>query len=859
MGRVSESKWLQSEIFWGRSIKLDVPMRITALVFTIAALASMSFAQLSFWSMGVIDGNPVYLFLTLGVLFMGAFLFGPLTGALLGLYAGAVAFAHATLLPLDYYEIYFMTPSNTFAMLTVLGALAGWLFSVALRDKPKGAARIFRIVLICVVLSFVASGIMEVSALVSYYGFKGFSSVGEALAGDAIGITLQAAIDAAFAVLVCCGADFVVRKSARRAVDRRLLTVFRGWMIVISFIVFMVTSGIIFSVVTLQAEHDAEEDMRSEVSYLSKQLNNRGSASYNAILDGYEVDVDGSVAILDGEGTVLATDDEEGFPPGCSFFEKLGFGNMENVSDTLASLVEEKSLYSLEATGGSGFTAMSRLVLAVERFDDGYVAMLRSSNMIYGQRLGVMTSSTILAIALIVSIALVASLLLNRVVVRRIDETNGSLDEITGGDLSVRVHGGDSREFASLAAGINTTVSALKESIADAEQRNAQELATAKAIQESSLPTEFPAFPDINRFDIYASMKTAREVGGDFYDFFEIEGASKIGFVMADVSGKGIPAALFMMTAKTQIRTYMENGLPIGEAVNAANHQLCLSNDAGMFVTMLAFVIDYETGALDYVNAGHNPPLLLHDGQWSWMRDVSGMPLGLFDGIPYERLSRQLDVGDMLYLYTDGVTEAMNTDEEMFGEDRLENTLYKYAQFNPRSVCVGVRRAITDFTLDCEQSDDITMLAMKYGVPPETRAVMVLQATDDQLIHVCNYIHAELHRRRAPKSVQNPLDIAAEELFINVCRYAYPDATPDDPGEVRISFEYEANPPSLTVQIADDGVPYNPLAKPDAVTPDDIAAVPIGGLGILMAKKSVDEMTYERVGDSNVVTFVKKW
>ena len=197
MGRVSESKWLQSEIFWGRSIKLDVPMRITALVFTMAALASMSFAQLSFWSMGVIDGNPVYLFLTLGVLFMGAFLFGPLTGALLGLYAGAVAFAHATLLPLDYYEIYFMTPSNTFAMLTVLGALAGWLFSVALRDKPKGAARIFRIVLICVVLSFVASGIMEVSALVSYYGFKGFSSVGEALAGDAIGITLQAAIDAA--------------------------------------------------------------------------------------------------------------------------------------------------------------------------------------------------------------------------------------------------------------------------------------------------------------------------------------------------------------------------------------------------------------------------------------------------------------------------------------------------------------------------------------------------------------------------------------------------------------------------------------------------------------------------------------
>jgi anti-sigma regulatory factor (Ser/Thr protein kinase) len=136
---------------------------------------------------------------------------------------------------------------------------------------------------------------------------------------------------------------------------------------------------------------------------------------------------------------------------------------------------------------------------------------------------------------------------------------------------------------------------------------------------------------------------------------------------------------------------------------------------------------------------------------------------------------------------------------------------------------------------------------------------MVLPADAGQLVHVINFIHEELHRRGAPASAYNPLDIAAEELFVNVCRYAYPEATPDNPGEVRISFEYEANPPSLTVQIADDGIPYDPLAKPDAVTPDNIADVPIGGLGILMAKRSVDEMTYERVDGSNVVTFRKGW
>ena len=120
-------------------------------------------------------------------------------------------------------------------------------------------------------------------------------------------------------------------------------------------------------------------------------------------------------------------------------------------------------------------------------------------------------------------------------------------------------------------------------------------------------------------------------------------------------------------------------------------------------------------------------------------------------------------------------------------------------------------------------------------------------------------IHAELDRRHCPKRAQNQLDIAVEELFVNVCRYAYPQATPDNPGEVRIGFEYDATPPSLTVTISDDGIPYNPLAKPDAVTPDDIAEVPIGGLGILMAKKSVDYMDYRREGNSNVLTFRKGW
>ena len=572
------------------------------------------------------------------------------------------------------------------------------------------------------------------------------------------------------------------------------------------------------------------------------------TASIDHLLDDYTAE-NKSVLVIVRDYTVVASNDN-------TFSGQSVVGTISETADEYDAIVK--------MTDGKQLTAYydeahSNVVFKSRQVGDYDLITFVPLPQTYASRTSTLLSNAVFFFLLFTVVFILASRLLRDVVIEPINKTNDTLEHITAGNLNERVNVRNVTEFSSLSSGINTTVDALKDSIAEAEQRNARELVTAKAIQESVLPTDFPAFPDIDRFDIYASMKPAKEVGGDFYDFFEIADASKVGFVVADVSGKGIPAALFMMTAKTQVRTYMESGISVDEAVNAANHQLCLGNDAGMFVTMLACELDYETGELTYVNAGHNPSLLLHDGSWEWMREVSGMPLGLFDGMPYDPIARQLEEGDMLYLYTDGVTEAMDADGNLFGEARLEETLHRYSDYNPRSACVGVRRAITDFTLDAEQSDDITMLALKYGVPPEEKAVMVLPAITNQLVHVCNYIHAELHRRRAPKSVQNPLDIAVEELFVNVCRYAYPEATPDNPGEVRISFEYEANPPSLTVQIADDGIPYDPLAKPDAVTPDNIADVPIGGLGILMAKRSVDEMTYERVDGSNVVTFRKGW
>lgn len=240
------------------------------------------------------------------------------------------------------------------------------------------------------------------------------------------------------------------------------------------------------------------------------------------------------------------------------------------------------------------------------------------------------------------------------------------------------------------------------------------------------------------------------------------------------------------------------------------------------------------------------------------MRDKSGPVLGLFD-MTYRAHSVDCKPGDMFLLYTDGVTEAFNVDEELYGEERLMTVAEEGYRLHARELLESVRKDVASYAQGAEQSDDITILTLEVGVPPEVTGVLEVPAELAQLNTVNDFLHEELDNRLCPQRVQNQLDIAVEELFVNVCKYAYADAAPDVPRIVRIHRTYTADPPSITVDIIDKGVAFDPLAKPDAVTPDNIMDVPIGGLGILMAKKSVNEMSYEREGGSNIVTIVKKW
>ena len=240
------------------------------------------------------------------------------------------------------------------------------------------------------------------------------------------------------------------------------------------------------------------------------------------------------------------------------------------------------------------------------------------------------------------------------------------------------------------------------------------DLGIAKEIQHSILPKDFPAFPDREEFDIYASMKAAKSIGGDFYDFFLIDD-DHLGFVIADVSDKGIPAAIYMAVSRTIIRAAALKGMTPDECLDYSNKLLCRENAKDMFVTVFYGILKLKTGEVEYTNAGHNCPYILHsDGSFSMLEGTNDIILGVFDAYEYHRAKVNLKAGDMLVLYTDGVTEAMNRDHELFTEKRLEEVLPSLTDKTPGPSDQTIRDAVCKFTEGAEQSDDITMLILKW-------------------------------------------------------------------------------------------------------------------------------------------------
>lgn len=322
--------------------------------------------------------------------------------------------------------------------------------------------------------------------------------------------------------------------------------------------------------------------------------------------------------------------------------------------------------------------------------------------------------TTAMQIIVFAALFVMIYILIKRLVVDNIYQINNSLSAITEGKLDTVVNVRSHEEFDALSSDINSTVDTLKRYIADAAARIDAELAFASAIQHSALPSVFPPYPGRKEFDIWATMYTAKEVGGDFYDFYFVD-EDTLAFLIADVSGKGIPAAMFMMTSKTLLKSYAESGMSVDEVFTSANEKLCEGNEADMFVTAWMGLLNVKTGLLTFANAGHNPPLVRHgDGSFTYLKSRPGLVLAGMDGIRYRKNEFQLFPGDMLYLYTDGVTEATDLHNELYGEDRLLDVLNHHTGSDVESLCTAVKADVDAFVGKSPQFDDITMLCLAY-------------------------------------------------------------------------------------------------------------------------------------------------
>jgi sigma-B regulation protein RsbU (phosphoserine phosphatase) len=246
------------------------------------------------------------------------------------------------------------------------------------------------------------------------------------------------------------------------------------------------------------------------------------------------------------------------------------------------------------------------------------------------------------------------------------------------------------------------------------KQRMEEALKLAHDIQMSMLPKRFPPFPDRSEFDLYAAIEPAREVGGDFYDFMLIDN-DHLGFAIGDVSGKGVPASLFMSVTKTLLRVTAGKLSRPGAVLAELNNELCHDNDTGTFVTIFYGVLRLRTGELEYSSGGHNPPyVLLQNGAVEPLEQTGGMALGILEGVTYRAKQVMLRPGEGLFLYTDGVTEAMDSAGDLFSDHRLQEFLQRAPELSPTELVRSVVGEVKRFSCGAEQSDDITALALQY-------------------------------------------------------------------------------------------------------------------------------------------------
>ena len=379
------------------------------------------------------------------------------------------------------------------------------------------------------------------------------------------------------------------------------------------------------------------------------------------------------------------------------------------------------------------------------------------------------------------------------------------------------------------------------------EQHIEDELAIARGIQQSLLPTGASVSPT-KKVDVCGLQIPAKYVGGDLYDYY-VRG-NKLFFCIGDVSGKGVPAALLMAISHSLFRTlsaHDESPESIMKSFNAAIND---NNSDMMFITMFLGILDMETGTVRYCNAGHNPPIIIRNGQPEFIATKPSLLLGVEPNATYTSHTLDLAPGDSLFLYTDGLTEAENARKELFGEERTLKAAAGFCKLTAEEQVKQMREAMQLFVEKAEQSDDLTLLVVRR-TETDTNATLTLNNNINELDRLEPFLEDFFQQNGLAMESLSKIDLALEEALANVIMYAYPERTE---GDVTLSIKMDGN--AIHMEISDKGVPFNPLQQQEANLDVPLEERKIGGLGIHLIKEIMDSVTYEYREGRNVLRLV---
>lgn len=479
------------------------------------------------------------------------------------------------------------------------------------------------------------------------------------------------------------------------------------------------------------------------------------------------------------------------------------------------------------------------------------------------QMLGHTQSLVLLGVVGLLVLGLAVTLIAKSVT-RPIRALSDAVDDLSGGNLDAPLHESrGSDEVARLGNAFIRMRESLKRYIANlqtataARERIESELRVAHEIQMDSIPKVSGEFLKQIPADLAARILPARAIGGDFYDFFMLD-QRRIVVIIGDVSGKGVPAALFMAQARSFLRLEMKSEADPGKALTRLNETLADGNDSCMFVTLFCAVIALDSGAMTFSNAGHNLPLLLGtDGSRTWLKGPEGsIAAGVLEGQVYDSSCTDLKSGQALLLYTDGITEAMSLTEQPFGENRMLASLASVGSLSCEDTLDRLLTEVQKYTQGSEQSDDITLLMIRWQPSPAPQAC--LECTWERrfdpdrasLAATLKDLDDHLLTTELSDNIVHAIRFVVEEVCSNAVKYGYPDMQSKEGIRVQLFLG-----PTIRILIQDDGQAFDPLQK--LTDPDITLSVderPVGGLGLFMVKRLASELTYKRQHGKNLLT-----